>query len=257
VRAKVRELKAVPDDERGFDYIPLGTKAGIKGDMRQACGAANAAFLDGDGMLHVAYAGSDHVLLPASDLQIPGGHNVSNALAAAAAAVALGADDAALARALSAFQPLEHRIEPCGSVQGVACYNDSKATNVDSTVTALTAFPHTRPVVLLGGDDKGTDLDELVAAAYAHTRAAVCFGAAGERFYQAFADASGSAPVDYVLERAGHLEDALDAALAIAQPGEVVLLSPACASFDEFTSFEQRGRVFKQLVADRASQLGE
>ena len=105
---------------------------------------------------------------------------------------------------------------------------------------------------LLGGDDKGTDLDELIACVHDHAAVAVCFGAAGPRFFTAFEQARDAAPADFSLLRANHLEDALDVALRQVKPGEVVLLSPACASFDEFTSFEQRGDVFKRLVAERA-----
>ena len=103
------------------------------------------------------------------------------------------------------------------------CYNDSKATNVDATLKALAAFPEARPVVLLGGDDKGTDLAPLVEAAHAHAGAVVCFGDAGERFAAAFEAADAQAPA---------------------------------ASFDEFCSFEERGAAFKTLVADAASALG-
>lgn len=252
VRAKVRELKALTREERGFDYVPLGTAEGIGGDMRAKCGADNAAFLADDGQLHVALGGVDHVVGAVGDLQIKGEHNASNALAAAAVAVALGADDAAIARALASFAPLEHRIEPCGSVAGVACYNDSKATNVDATLKALQAFPGKRVVVMLGGDDKGTDLSSLVAAAHDHAAVAVCYGEGGPRFAAAFEEAADSAP-EFTVVRASLLEDALDAALAAAEPGDVVLLSPACASFDEFRSFEHRGQVFKQLVAARAA----
>ncbi len=264
VREKVRELKA-----QGARYIPLGTAAGLRDDMRARCGAPNAAFLAQGDVLTVALDGCEHVLLAARDLKIPGEHNASNALAAAAVAVALGGDDELIARALAMFAPLEHRIEPCGTVAGVDCYNDSKATNVDATLKALQAFPGKRVVVLLGGDDKGTDLTELVDATREHASAAVCFGAAGPRFAEAFraaggqhADcvANGGAPEadargagELALLEASHMEDALDTALSYAQEGDVVLLSPACASFDEFTSFEQRGRVFKSLVADRAA----
>ena len=141
-------------------------------------------------------------------------------------------------------------------MRGAACYNDSKATNVDATLKALAAFPHTRPVVLLGGDDKGTDLEDLVAAAHRHTRVCVCFGDAADRFMAAFEGAAALAPADFKLLRANHLEDALDVALDQAASGDVVLLSPACASFDEFHSFEERGEVFKQLVSARAAALG-
>ena len=254
VRAKVRELKAMSSEERGFDYIPLGTKAGLGGDMRAACGADNAAFLDEEGMLRVAYQGKDHRILPAADLKIKGLHNVENALAAASCAVAVGAPDDAIARGLSSFAALPHRIEPVGEVDGVACYNDSKATNVDATLVALRAFPEQGLVVLLGGDDKGTDLADLVKCAAQHARAVVCFGEAGPRFLQAFEEARSALPTDFGILSAAHMEDALDVALAAAHPGEVVLLSPACASFDEFKSFEHRGDVFRELVAERAKR---
>ena len=256
VRAKVRELKAMTREERGFDYVPMGTADGIHGDMRVKCGAENAAFLDDDDVLHVALGGIDHVLAAASDLQIKGEHNASNALAAASIAVALGADDASIARALTSFQPLVHRIEPCGSVGGAACYNDSKATNVDATLKALSAFPGKRVIIMLGGDDKGTDLTELVAATHGHAAVAVCYGEGGPRFAEAFDAAEASAPAGFKVVRAHLMEDAFDAALGEAQPGDVVLLSPACASFDEFRSFEHRGDVFKQLVAARAQTRG-
>ena len=256
VRAKVRELRQMTREQRGFDYIPMGTADGIGGDMRARCGAENAAFIDDDGRLRVAYAGTDHVLCSADDLQIKGEHNASNALAAAAVAVSLGADDASIADALKTFSPLEHRIEPCGAVGGVECYNDSKATNTDATVKALGAFPGKRVIALLGGDDKGTDLADLVSAVHGHAGVAVCYGAGGPRFAQAFEDASADAPGGFVLAQAEGMESAVDTALGLAHPGDVLLLSPACASFDEFTSFEHRGRVFKQIVADRAARAG-
>ena len=257
VRAKVREFARESREERGFDYVPMGTAAGISGDMRHACGSENAAFIDACGMLCVAFAGTEHALCHANELKIHGLHNASNALAAATAAVALGVPDEDIRAALKAFAPLEHRIEPCGSIGGVLCVNDSKATNVDATLKALSAFPDARPIVLLGGDDKGTGLSALVAEAHKHTRAVVCFGAAGARFKRAFADGAAGAPADFRVLAASHMEDALDVALGIAGAGDVVLLSPACASFDEFHSFEERGDVFKRLVAKRAGAAGK
>ena len=155
-----------------------------------------------------------------------------------------------MAEGLLSFAPLEHRIEPAGSVGDVECYNDSKATNVDATLVALTAFLPKRPIVLLGGRDKGTDLAPLVAACEEHALAVVCFGEARERFAAAFAGSK----VPEVAEAPG-MEAALDTALALARPGDVVVLSPACASFDEFSGYEERGDVFKRLVADRAARL--
>lgn len=246
VRAKIREIKALDAQERGFSYVPVGTKDGVSFDMRRACGSENAAFLD-DGVLAVAMGGCEHALVSADALQVKGGHNVENALAAAAAALALGVSDEAVRRGLASFAPLEHRIEPCGEVAGVACYNDSKATNVDAVLKALVAFGEVKPVILLGGRDKGTELEPLLEACNASAKAVVLFGESRPRFEKAFAHAA--CPV--VL--AEGLESALDAALGCAHPGDVVLLSPACASFDEFSCFEERGEVFKALVAKRAA----
>jgi UDP-N-acetylmuramoylalanine--D-glutamate ligase len=246
VREQVRTLRA-RGNERGFDYIPIGAKDGLSADMRQMCGSCNAAFVRAsDQMLSVAYRGREYELCTADSLLIPGEHNIGNALAAAAAALAVGADLAAIRIGLTTFSSLEHRIEACGQVNGVSCYDDSKATNVDATSKALAAFDPKRPIALLGGDDKGTDLGELVAAAQGHCKAVVCFGAARRRFLAAFEDTA--IPV----YAAVHMEDALDEALAHAHEGDIVLLSPACASFDEFSCFEQRGEVFKKLVAARA-----
>ena len=319
VRRTVRALRAQTPAERGFSYVPVGTAAGLAGDMRTACGSDNAAFLGEDGTLRVAWGGREHDLVRACDLQIKGEHNVANALCAASAALALGVDARTVSHALAGFAPLEHRLEPCGCVAGVRCVNDSKATNVDATLKALAAFDDVRPVVLLGGRDKGTDLAPLVQAARCHAKAVVCFGEAAWRFASAFqptqsADAAAAfgsavlpaggpadaaavcgtpsspskpssraearvlglsgesgapqtasltdvdrrpAETDLLVLRAGHLEDALDAALSVASAGDVVLLSPACASFDEFGSFEERGRAFKALVDARAQRAGK
>ena len=251
VRGRARVLKAIPDDERGFSYIPIGAAAGLSADMHAVCGSANSAYIDGAGMLCVRRGDVVCRLVSCDELQIPGEHNASNALAAAAAALALGVDAEGVRAGLRSFAPLAHRIEPVGAVAGVSCYNDSKATNVDATLKALAASGEKRPIVLLGGDDKGTDLSELVAQTQAHCKAAVCYGAAGPRFLAAFSDA------DLPVLAASHMEDALDAALELAEPGDIVLLSPACASFDEFDNFEQRGDIFRELVARRRAAAGD
>ena len=235
-------------DEGRCAYVPVGTAEGISGDMRARCGSTNAAFWREDGMLVVALNGSEYELVPANDLIIEGEHNIGNALMAASAALCMQAPIDAIRQGLRTFAPLEHRLEPCGSVGGVACYNDSKATNPEATLVALHAFESKRPIVLLGGDDKGTSLTELASCAAQTCQAAVCFGAAGPRF----ADAIAQTALPYKL--VANMEEALDTALGMAQAGGTVLLSPACASFDEFDNFEQRGRVFKQLVAARQAQ---
>lgn len=254
VRAKVRELKALTPAERGFAYLPIGTAAGIEGDMRVACGSDNAAFVGVDGMMRVALDGVEVDLVRTDELQIKGTHNVVNALAAAAACLAVGADADGMRAGLRSFTALEHRIEPAGTVAGVACYNDSKATNVDAVLAAITAFGAVKPIIMLGGRDKGTDLAPLVEACRAHAKAVVCFGESLPRFLPAFEPlAQDGVPV----ARAEHLPDAFETALGLAKAGDVVLLSPACASFDEFSCFEERGRVFKALVAAHAARAAQ
>lgn len=250
-RAMIRQLKASGAD-RGFSYVPIGAKEGLSQDMRTVCGAENAAFVGSDGMLTVALNGVEFPLLPQQQLQLEGAHNRENALAAAAAALAVGAPASAVAEGLASFRALEHRIEPAGTVAGVACFNDSKATNVDATLAAISAFEPARPIFLLGGRDKGTDLAPLVGACNVHAKAVVCFGESRERFLEAF-EQMGEPQIEVL--QASCMEDALDVGLSIACAGDVLVLSPACASFDEFSCFEERGDVFKALVARRAAGL--
>lgn len=246
VRAKVRELKAQSEDERGFSYIPVGTKDGIRFDMREACGAKNAAFVDSEDRLVVAAGNEEHRLLKADRLKLKGAHNLVNALSAAAASVVFGMDDAGIDAALATFLPLEHRIEPSGEYCGIEFYNDSKATNVDATLVALSSFLPKRPIVMFGGRDKMTDLSPLVQACKDYVGAAICYGEAKERFYEAL---SAIVSDSFALYGADTFDEAFDKAAAIAKAGDIVLLSPACASFDEFDSFEHRGEHFKESVA--------
>ncbi len=212
-----------------------------------------AAFLRGTSLV-VRLDGKEIDLGSTEGLPLKGPHNAQNMLAASALALELGVSPRDIRATLETFAPLEHRIEPCGSIAGVSLVNDSKATNVDSTIQALRSFEVGHIVCLLGGHDKGTDLAELAQLAAARCRGVVCFGAAGQRMEEAMRAA---ADASCAVVRANHLEDALDAGLALAREGDVVLLSPACASFDEFNGFEERGRVFKQLVAQRAAGKGE
>ncbi|MBM6778594.1 UDP-N-acetylmuramoyl-L-alanine--D-glutamate ligase [Collinsella tanakaei] len=208
-------------------------------------GTPDAAFVR-EGVLTVRLAGTECALVDAGDLAIAGNHNVTNALAASAAALFCGAPVEAVRSGLLSFRPLEHRVEPCGEIDGVRFFNDSKATNTDAVEKALTAFPDDDVIVLLGGHDKGTPLEEFAAFVCEHVRAAVCFGEARERFRHAIEEADGSERVD--IAEADDLCDAVDVARSLANRGDVVLLSPACSSFDEFSGFEERGRRFKEYV---------
>lgn len=201
------------------------------------------AVLD-DGVLALDTPAGEVRLISADDLLIRGAHNVSNALAAAAAAHAMGAGAEDLRRGLATFEPIEHRLEPCGYACGAEWFNDSKATNPDAVFKAVSAFDDRPFIVLLGGRNKGNDFCALATEVASTARAAVTFGEAGNEI----ADAFGTTGMDPV--RAATLAEAVRIAAGIAEPGDAVVLSPACASFDEFANYEQRGAVFKTLVRD-------
>jgi UDP-N-acetylmuramoylalanine--D-glutamate ligase len=184
------------------------------------------------------FTGAD--ALPAEP-RIPGPHNRENAAAATAAARAAGIDDDAIAEALRTFEGVPHRIELVRELDGVRFVNDSKATNVAAALRAIASFPADRLHVILGGRGKQEPYEPL-AAAFKPGDAAYVIGESGEAIARALDDAG--VPV----VRAGTLEAALVSAVAAAAPVDVVLLSPACASFDQFRDFEARGGVFRSLV---------
>jgi UDP-N-acetylmuramoylalanine--D-glutamate ligase len=186
----------------------------------------------------IEFSGED--ALPAEPL-IPGAHNRENAAAATAAVRAVGIDDAAIAKALLSFSGVEHRIEEIAVINGVRYVNDSKATNAAAALRALASFPGVRKHVILGGRGKSEPYDALAAAFEDGDRAYLIGEAAPE-----LAEALSKNGVPYVL--AGTLEVAVPLAASAASETAVVLLSPACASFDQFTSFEHRGEEFRRLV---------
>lgn len=191
----------------------------------------------------VEFAAAD--ALPAEPL-IPGEHNRENAAAATAAARAAGIGDDAIARALSTFPGVPHRLEPVGEVRGVRFVNDSKATNPESAERGIAAYPRGLRVIM-GGSRKGTPFHRLAATARLHEVA--CAYLIGETAGE-LAEALGAEGVPFVL--AGDLPSAVERAFADAGPGETILLSPACASFDQFTDFEDRGARFRALVGELA-----
>jgi UDP-N-acetylmuramoylalanine--D-glutamate ligase len=180
------------------------------------------------------------LLMDAREIPIRGRHNIEDAMAAAAAARLAGAPLASIAAAVRTFKAVEHRLEFVRNLNGVDFYNDSKATSVDATLKALDAFPGGLWVIL-GGKDKGLDYTALRAPLSAKAHAALLIGAAAPKIADQL---EGAVP----LQHAGTLENAVRFAYAHAQSGDTVLLAPACASFDQFTSFEHRGQVFKNVV---------
>ncbi|HEY6387231.1 MAG TPA: UDP-N-acetylmuramoyl-L-alanine--D-glutamate ligase [Candidatus Acidoferrum sp.] len=190
--------------------------------------------------------GAEETLLSLEDVPLAGGHNVENVLAAAAAAWLAGAPSAAIAKGVRSFTGVEHRLEFVSEIGGVRYYNDSKATNVDATLKALDAFPG-RILIILGGKDKGSDYTALQKPLREKAILALLIGAAAQKIEKQIAGS-------VALDRAETLERAVETASHAAQRGDVVLLAPACASFDQFQNYEHRGRVFKDLVKQLEKQ---
>jgi UDP-N-acetylmuramoylalanine--D-glutamate ligase len=174
------------------------------------------------------------------DIRLKGDHNLENVLAAAAIALLGGVDAATLRDSVRGFRGVEHRLEWVADVDGVSYFNDSKATNVDATVKSLEAFPG-RIHLILGGRDKGGDFTTLRPLVTERVRRAVLIGEAAGKIAEAL---SGAAE----MTRAASLPEAVAICRRRAEAGDVVLLAPACASFDMFRDYAERGRVFKQEV---------
>jgi UDP-N-acetylmuramoylalanine--D-glutamate ligase len=198
-----------------------------------------------DGRILYRVGNLERVLLETREVPLRGEFNAENVLAAAAAACVLGADFAALRRAVREFSGVEHRLEYVRDIRGVEFYNDSKATSVDAAAKALSAFE--RGVhLILGGKDKGAPYAPLRPLFEGRVTRLYLIGAAAERIAR---ELEGAAEI----VEAGDLETAVRQAFGQAIPGDVILLSPACASFDQFEDFEHRGRVFKE-VAERLAR---
>ncbi len=224
----------LPRHELRMRELPFAARAAV------ASGAGDAFLCDGR---FTATVGRASVEIDTAQMKLKGLHNAYNAMAAALAALAAGVAPEQVRRSICAFDPVEHRLEPAGEYGGVAWINDSKATNVDSVWYALESM--TRPVVwIAGGTDKGNDYEPLKRFARQKVRTLVCMGADNAKLVAEF---TGVVPQ---IVSTGSLDEAMRAARDAARPGDAVLLSPACASFDLFKNYEQRGELFKQWVAE-------
>lgn len=199
-----------------------------------------------DEFISVDFDNAQHKILPINEMKIIGEHNCINARISTAACLALDLNDEQIADGIKSFCPLEHRLEPCGIVAGIRLFNDSKSTNVDSTLVAIKSFEHKKAIFMLGGKDKNTPLDSLVNACFQNLKGVVIYGEAKERFLEAFNNYYKDE--NFILEQAENMGSAFKIAMENAYPGDFVVLSPACSSFDEFKNFEERGEVFKKLV---------
>jgi UDP-N-acetylmuramoylalanine--D-glutamate ligase len=193
-------------------------------------------------------SGREQNILPVGEIALKGTHNLENVLAAVCIGMLVKAQPAAIRRAVEEFRAVEHRLEYVGTVRGVEYYNDSKATNVDATIKAVQSFPG-RLHLILGGKDKGSDytvLNELLAQ---RAKRVYTIGAAAAKIESQLRG------VDVLHSET--LDSAVKLASESAEAGDIILLAPACASFDQFDSYEHRGRVFKELVRGLAAREGE
>ena len=203
------------------------------------------AFVRG-GRLRLRTALGEDDLIGVSELPVPGEHNVQNALAAALLCRLAGCPVSAIASGLHGYRALPHRLERVAEVGGVVFFNDSKATNLDAAERALRAFPDGTIHVILGGKDKGADWAAIVPLVATKARRALLVGAAAPVIRRAL---SGAVP----LEDCGTVAAAVEAGLAGARPGDIVLLAPGCASFDQYRNFEERGEDFRRAVSRLAA----
>ena len=201
------------------------------------------------GQAHYRRGKFDQPLFALDSLALRGEHNRENAVAAAAVASACGVAPAAIAAAVESFRSIPHRLELVGEADGVAYYNDSIATTPERTLAGVRSFEEPL-VLLLGGRDKELPLAELAGEALRRSRAVVLFGESAGKLEAALKVALEAAPrgKGARIVRARTLEEAVEAARAAARPGDVVLLSPACTSFDAYDNFERRGEHFRELV---------
>ncbi len=192
------------------------------------------------GKIIIRREGGDQEVMPVSSVSLKGEHNLENVLAAVAVASLLGVSRDHMSHAISSFSGVEHRLELVRRFRGIEYYNDSKATNLDSASKALQAF-ETNLIVIMGGLDKGADFEQLRSLVSRRVRRLILIGTAAEKISSALC---GAVPISH----AEDLNEAVHLAAASAKANDVVLLAPACASFDMFENYEHRGKVFKNSV---------
>jgi UDP-N-acetylmuramoylalanine--D-glutamate ligase len=227
------------DDDRGSaDLHPFARRAGFS-TLHPVAGGVWAE----NGSLWSAIGGDRRRICAVSEVALPGLHNLENALASAAAAELAGASAESVRSGLTRFAGLPHRTELVAVADGVAWVDDSKGTNPDAVVKSLAGYPDGRVVLILGGSEKGSDFSILAAPVARKARLLLTIGQSAEKIERSIRGVE--------TKRAGDLERAVDLAASAARPGDTVLLSPACASFDQYRNFEERGDHFRSLVLGR------
>ena len=193
-----------------------------------------------DGRILFRDSNGQREIMLVSEIPLKGLHNVENVLAGVCAGALMGCEPAKIRKAIQEFKAVEHRLEYVATIKGVEYFNDSKATNVDATIKALESFPKNIHLIL-GGKDKGSDYTVLNDLLRERVKRVYTIGAAAEKIESQIKGAAETV-------HAETLDNAIRRAAAVAQPGDIVLLAPACASFDQFQSYNHRGRVFKEVV---------
>lgn len=239
-------LNQMPEDVAVLNADdPLTMEAAARGKARKIFFSQRQPVTEGafvqEGTFWLRLGGKEQAICHLAELKIQGAHNTENALAAIAAAGILGIPSHSMREILKHFPGLEHRLETVAEIAGVRYLNDSKGTNVGATVKSLESFPAGRVILIAGGLDKGADFRPLVPVVKERVKATILIGQAREKLQVTL---RGACPIQV----AANLDEAVEAAQALAVPGDVVLLSPACASFDMFRDFEERGEVFKAMV---------
>ena len=250
VRAKFRIVRNLrpedcfifdSDDEITINHLDKIVTEAKKLPFTQKDKVEQGAYLE-DGRIVIKYE-DEECDIYLKELSLGGIHNVYNSMAAALAAKATGIDNKVIRESLETFKPIEHRLEPVMSVGGVLYINDSKATNVDAAWYALEC--QTRPVVwIVGGTDKGNDYKVLESLVSEKVKAIVCLGVDNRKIHEAFESIVGRENIKDTMSA----EEAVRTSAAFAEDGDVVLLTPCCASFDLFTCYEDRGEQFKAAV---------
>jgi UDP-N-acetylmuramoylalanine--D-glutamate ligase len=246
VKARITENQTADDflvlnaEDKPTQMVAAKTRAQIYwfSPRRQV---KQGAFVQGETVFfRTSEGGKAEPVMPVAEIPLAGAHNVENVLAAVCAARLAGADAETIRQAVAAFQAVEHRLEFVRELEGVRWFNDSKATNVDATTKAVEAFAG-GIYLILGGKDKDSDYSTLAPLLRERVRAVITIGSAAEKIETQLAGV-------VKIESAGAMERAVAWARREAKAGDVVLLAPACSSFDQFENYEHRGRVFKELV---------
>jgi UDP-N-acetylmuramoylalanine--D-glutamate ligase len=198
-----------------------------------------------DGRILFRSSGVENAVMLISEIPLKGAHNLENVLAGVCVGMLMGVPPQQIAKAVREFKAVEHRLEYVGSIRGVQFFNDSKATNVDATIKAVESF-NSNIHLILGGKDKGSDYSVLNGLIRERVKRVYTIGAAADKIESQIVGAE--------IIHAETLETAVKRAAASATEGDIVLLAPACASFDQFNNYEHRGRVFKEIVHELAAQ---